>query len=225
MLGKKCQGEVEGVRGTGTIQGYGAKTRAGQPLLQLRSSEITEGFSGAPVWDEVRRRVVGMIVIAAQTDPLGKLGETAFATPTETLRAISPPLQVSDVCPYRNLEAFTEADATFFRGRERVIEMLVDNVQNEPRFLAVFGASGSGKSSVVQSGLIPRLRHGAIPASDRWDFIVTRPTDAFFKHSLTQLEQASAPVALVIDQFEELFVSYSETASLEVMMQLTHLLE
>ncbi|MFL5698717.1 MAG: trypsin-like peptidase domain-containing protein, partial [Ktedonobacteraceae bacterium] len=218
-------GEVEGVRGTGTILGHGAKTKAGQPLLQLRSNEITEGFSGAPVWDEVRRRVVGMVVIAAQTDPLGKLGETAFATPTETLRAISPVLQLSDVCPYRNLEAFTEADATFFRGRERVIEMLVDNLQNEPRFLAVFGASGSGKSSVVQAGLIPRLRHGAIPGSDRWNIIVTRPTDAFFKQHLTQLEQASAPVALVIDQFEELFVSYSETTSSEVMIQLTHLLE
>src|SRR3989440_9854789 len=218
-------GEVEGVRGTGTIQGYGAKTRAGQPFLQLRSSEITEGFSGAPVWDEVRRRVVGMVVIAAQRDSLGKLGETAFATPSETLRAISPALPVADVCPYRNLKAFTEADATFFRGRERVIEMLVDNLQNEPRFLAVFGASGSGKSSVVQAGLIPRLRNGAFPGSDRWDFIVTRPTDAFFKHHLAQLEQASAPVALVIDQFEELFVSSSETASSEVMMQLTQLLE
>jgi hypothetical protein len=218
-------GEVEGVRGTGTILGYGAKTRAGHPLLQLRSSEITEGFSGAPVWDEVRRRVIGMVVIAAQTDPLGKLGDTAFATPTETLRAISPALQVSDVCPYRNLEAFTEADATFFRGRERVIEMLVDNLQNEPRFLAVFGASGSGKSSVVQAGLIPRLRHSAIPRSDRWDIIVTRPTDALFKQRLAHLDQASASVVLVIDQFEELFVSYEETASVEMITQLTHLLE
>jgi S1-C subfamily serine protease len=81
-------GEVEGVRGTGTILGYGAKTRAGQPLLQVRSSEITEGFSGAPVWDEVRHRVVGMVVIAAERDPLGKLGETAFATPTERSRRL-----------------------------------------------------------------------------------------------------------------------------------------
>jgi WD40 repeat protein len=218
-------GEVEGVRGTGTILGYGAKTRAGQSLLQLRSSEITEGFSGAPVWDEVRSRVVGMVVIAAQTDPLGKLSDTAFATPTETLRTTSPALHISDLCPYRNLEAFTEADATFFRGRERVIEMLVDNLQNEPRFLAVFGASGSGKSSVVQAGLIPRLRNGTIPRSDRWNIIVTRPTDALFKQHLTQQEQVSASVAMVIDQFEELFVSYDETASLEVMTQLTQLLE
>jgi Trypsin-like peptidase domain/WD domain, G-beta repeat len=218
-------GEVEGVRGTGTILGYGAKTRAGQPLLQLRSSEITEGFSGAPVWDEVRRRVVGMIVIAAQTDSLGKLGETAFATPTETLRAISPALQVSDICPYRNLEAFTEVDAMFFRGRERVIEMLLENLQNEPRFLAVFGASGSGKSSVVQAGLIPRLRHGAIPRSDSWDILVTRPTDPFFTQHLAHLDQASASVVLVIDQFEELFVSYEEMATLEMITQLTQLLE
>src|SRR6266700_2189103 len=183
-------GEIEGARGTGTILGHGMNTKAGQPLLQLRSNEITEGFSGAPVWDEVRRRVVGMVVIAARTDPLGKLSETAFATPAETLRAISPALQVSDVCPYRNLEAFTETDAMFFRGREHVIETLVDNLQNEPRLLAVFGASGSGKSSVVQAGLIPRLRNGAVPGSDRWEIIVTRPTDTFFKQHLAHLDQA-----------------------------------
>lgn len=224
-FGYPAVGEVEGVRGTGTILGLGAKTRAGQPLLQLRSSEITEGFSGSPIWDERRQRVVGMTVIAAQTDRLGKLGTTAFATPTETLRTISPVLHLSDLCPYRNLEAFTEADAVFFHGRQRLIESLVENLQNEPRFLAVFGASGSGKSSVVQAGLIPRLRQGALLDSERWDIIVTRPTHPFFQHHLAQLPQRSTPVVVVIDQFEDLFVSLDETTSLAVMTQLAHLLE
>ena len=36
------------------------------------------------------------------------------------------------------------------------------------RFLAVVGPSGSGKSSVVRAGLVPRLRRGALPGSERW---------------------------------------------------------
>jgi WD domain, G-beta repeat len=189
------------------------------------SREVTPGFSGAPIVDRLRNRVVGMVTSIIPPDEYGRQTETAFITPIETLRDVCSVLKLSDVCPYRNLEAFTEADATFFHGRERVIEMLVDNLQNEPRFLAVFGASGSGKSSVVQAGLIPRLRNGALPGSDRWDIIVTRPTDAFFTQHLAYLDQASTSVALVIDQFEELFVSDNETASLEVMTQLAHLLE
>ena len=36
------------------------------------------------------------------------------------------------------------------------------------RFLALVGPSGSGKSSVVKAGLIPALRQGAVPGSERW---------------------------------------------------------
>jgi WD40 repeat protein len=212
-------GEVERGRATGEILGWGPETETGQPLLQVHSSEIKEGFSGAPIWDKVRQRVVGMVVIAA------RLGDTAYATPTEMLRAVSPDLQIKDICPYRNLEAFTEEDAGFFHGRERVIEQLVDNLQNEPRFLAVFGASGSGKSSVVQAGLIPQLRNGALPGSDRWKIIVTRPTESSFQQDLAKLNQISAHVVFVIDQFEELFVAYEEETRAEVIIHLVHLLK
>jgi ABC-type protease/lipase transport system fused ATPase/permease subunit len=44
-------------------------------------------------------------------------------------------------------------------------------VPDEPatgRFLAIVGPSGSGKSSVVKAGLIPALRSGALPGSDKW---------------------------------------------------------
>jgi hypothetical protein len=80
-----------------------------------------------------------MVVIAAEADDIGKLVETAFATPTETLLAIFPELHTSEICPYRNLEAFTEADAAFFFGRQSVIDKFVYSLQNERRFLAVFG--------------------------------------------------------------------------------------
>jgi WD40 repeat protein/energy-coupling factor transporter ATP-binding protein EcfA2 len=218
-------GEVEGVRGAGKSLGLGGKTKAGYPLLQLQSSEITEGFSGAPVWDEPRRRVIGMVVIAAEADDIGKLVETAFATPTETLLAIFPELQASEICPYRNLEAFTEADAPFFFGRQSIIDELVYSLQNERRFLAVFGPSGSGKSSLVQAGLIPRLRAGDVPGSNHWTIVVTRPSDTSFESLLSGLDNTLEPTAIVLDQFEEVFGSLPEEIRTRVIAQITKLLE
>ena len=60
-------------------------------------------------------------------------------------------------CPYRGLHAFREADAPFFFGRETFTELLVESVAAAP-MVGVIGPSGSGKSSVVLAGLVPRLR-------------------------------------------------------------------
>lgn len=57
------------------------------------------------------------------------------------------------ICRYRGLFHFREEDAPFFFGRETAIEKLVDAVQRQP-FMAVVGASGSGKSSAVRAGLM-----------------------------------------------------------------------
>jgi len=62
------------------------------------------------------------------------------------------------VCPFRGLEVFREEDAPFFFGRDNVVQQLYDYLQHH-RFLAVIGPSGSGKSSVVQAGLIPALKN------------------------------------------------------------------
>jgi DNA-binding SARP family transcriptional activator len=74
---------------------------------------------------------------------------------------ITPPLPVPvgppPACPYRGLFAFQEEDAPFFFGRETFIEILVEAVQSRG-LVAVIGPSGSGKSSVVQAGLVARLR-------------------------------------------------------------------
>ncbi|MEO0843567.1 MAG: CHAT domain-containing protein, partial [Cyanobacteria bacterium J06643_5] len=59
--------------------------------------------------------------------------------------------------PYLGLAAFKEEDAANFFGREFFIKQLVLTVNQKP-FMAVVGASGSGKSSVVYAGLIPQLK-------------------------------------------------------------------
>ncbi|MDJ0648533.1 MAG: hypothetical protein QNJ60_07465, partial [Xenococcaceae cyanobacterium MO_188.B19] len=73
-----------------------------------------------------------------------------------------------NVCPYMGLQAFTKDKAQYFYGRENLVQKLI-NLINHKTTLAVVGASGSGKSSVVQAGLFHQLSLGKqIPRSDRW---------------------------------------------------------
>jgi CHAT domain/WD domain, G-beta repeat len=73
--------------------------------------------------------------------------------------------------PYRGLMPFREEDADNFFGREAFIEQLVIDVNRKP-LVAVIGASGSGKSSVVFAGLIPQLR---LDENTQWRIISFRP--------------------------------------------------
>ena len=133
--------------------------------------------------------------------------------------------------PYKGLAYFTETDAGNFFGREILSDKIVVSLQ-KMRFLAVIGASGSGKSSLLRAGVVPRLR------MQNWLIRILTPTsrplqrlaNAFIGESngLTaaddlQKEFTSNPRALhlaanrlagqtnttnlllVIDQFEELF--------------------
>ncbi len=63
-------------------------------------------------------------------------------------------------CPYRGLAAFREEDAPFFFGREAFTQRLLQAVQVRPLVAVIVGSSGSGKSSVVFAGLLPRLLEG-----------------------------------------------------------------
>ena len=77
--------------------------------------------------------------------------------------AVQPAL-VETENPYRGLNAFNEVDAEDFFGREIFVERLVTAVRSRP-LVAVVGASGSGKSSVIRAGLLPRLRADPLPAT------------------------------------------------------------
>lgn len=56
--------------------------------------------------------------------------------------------------PYVGLAAFGEADSGYFFGREKLTGALVEHLK-EKRLLVLFGASGSGKSSVLRAGVLP----------------------------------------------------------------------
>ncbi|MGB0387131.1 MAG: CHAT domain-containing protein, partial [Ardenticatenaceae bacterium] len=82
--------------------------------------------------------------------------------------------------PFKGLRYFDEQDSPRFFGRERLTAELVAHLRSH-RVLAVVGASGSGKSSLVRAGLIPALKGGQalppLPLPDGHDELTdgTRP--------------------------------------------------
>lgn len=86
-------------------------------------------------------------------------------------------VQKSTLCPYKGLAYFdcTEEDAKFFYGRTALTDELLEKVRSG-NFLAVLGASGSGKSSAVRAGLLYQLKLGyRLSDSDTWQFKDFRP--------------------------------------------------
>jgi hypothetical protein len=77
-------------------------------------------------------------------------------------------------CPYKGLDAFEEQDADLFFGREALVTELIGRVR-DLRTVFITGPSGSGKSSLVRAGLIPALRAGGLPESDRWLYATMKP--------------------------------------------------
>jgi len=95
---------------------------------------------------------------------------------TNGRRGVATALSLTDARnPFKGLRAFTEADAGDFRGRERLVDRLVELLgqgDTSGRIAAVVGPSGIGKSSIVRAGLLPALRRGRVPGSEEW-FVAT----------------------------------------------------
>jgi energy-coupling factor transporter ATP-binding protein EcfA2 len=135
------------------------------PIL-LPGAEPPLGFLSQLTWIDFRIRVDDPILLNTLVNAIhGKPpGPDAQETVRETL---------SSICPYRGLLYFREEDGPFFFGREAAIAQLTSAVQQH-NLVAVVGASGSGKSSVVRAGLVPELRK----SRDRvWEVVTMVPTD------------------------------------------------
>lgn len=75
-------------------------------------------------------------------------------------------------CPYVGLESFSEKNDHLFFGRNTLIKQILDKITTH-RLIAAIGPSGSGKSSAILAGLIPRLKRGAAPNSQTWHYYPT----------------------------------------------------
>lgn len=133
-------------------------------------------------------------------------------------RAIAAPADdPSGDAPYVGLKAFQKEDAALFFGREALTAKLADLVAKRP-FVGVFGASGSGKSSLLRAGLVPLLDHVLIltPGAHPVDECAVRLAQLIGESAVTLRAEFTDPAALglrarqhdvvlVVDQFEEIF--------------------
>jgi WD40 repeat protein len=112
-------------------------------------------------------------------------GEYIFLSPGHALNLPpAPPLDASKN-PYRGLESFEEAQSDLFFGRHALTEKLSEFVSQQP-LTVVLGASGSGKSSLVKAGLIPKLKQ----LETQWQILAPmRPGESPFKALSNALAQ------------------------------------
>ncbi|MCL4299437.1 MAG: protein kinase [Anaerolineae bacterium] len=123
--------------------------------------------------------------------------------------------------PFKGLQYFDEADADLFFGRELLTAKLVArlspaSLQGEGggggHFLAIVGASGSGKSSLVRAGLLPALRRGepladgSLPpeGSAHWPIHIITPTAHPLENLATSLTQDSESVTAITTLMDDL---------------------
>jgi WD40 repeat protein len=111
-------------------------------------------------WKDARRRT-----------PQGK------AKGTQAIPAAETPI-VEIPCPYRGLEVFRVEDEPYFHGRAdstAALLSLLSETAATGGICMLVATSGAGKSSLIQAGVIPKLKHNALCGSATWPVVVMSP--------------------------------------------------
>jgi WD40 repeat protein/transcriptional regulator with XRE-family HTH domain len=185
--------------------------RRREHLTQLELS-ITVGYSEAQISRlEQNQRLPDLAALKALFIPALHLENESelsnrFIQLAQSARQEDAPS--AGVPPYKGLLFFDLADTELFFGREILTTHLADRVADlavdaSSRFLAVVGASGSGKSSLARAGLAVALQKIS------WEIHIFTPTTNPLKtlaanYNSTRTKNGGHHLILV-DQFEETF--------------------
>lgn len=153
--------------------------------------------------------------------PFHDKGEFVFQTPGHRLNLKPSPHQN----PFKGLVSYEEEDSDLFYGRAKIAAALLAHVNENP-LTVVVGASGTGKSSLIKSGVLPELR--------KLDYEIMpifrpgkSPMAAWQKEFQNSIKQNSSRAKVfVIDQFEELITQTTlEAEAIEFQSTLQKLIE
>ena len=195
---------------------------AGRASAAVPVGELVEASRGLPsavheaAGDWARREAAGRVTVAAgeAADERSRL-RTMEAEVVEGVvdlqrarerAALQAEPDGAVVCPFKGLAAFGPEDANHFFGRERLVAELVARLVGAP-LLAIVGASGTGKSSVLRAGLLPALGRGILPGSEAWARVLIRPGERPQRELDHALETVGdrGRLLIAVDQFEEVF--------------------
>ncbi|QDQ12812.1 AAA family ATPase [Streptomyces spectabilis] len=121
---------------------------------RVRTTPVSPGLYDLAQWQRLWERAVA--------DPVAGDADAAAAGEEERAPADAP---VPSVCPYRGLASYRQQDAQWFFGRERSTDALLAQLRAAEKtggLVMLVGASGAGKSSLLNAGLVPTLRDGAL---------------------------------------------------------------
>lgn len=135
--------------GTGAMLQRSSERKAAQAAIDYWTTSLilSREYSGAET--------------AARNGPVAE----AAAPPTVPLLAAYDPVKAkgrthahSMISPYKGLDPFRPSDAADFFGREDATGELQKRIESDNSITLLLGSSGSGKSSLINAGLLPRLK-------------------------------------------------------------------
>ncbi|PNG17698.1 nSTAND1 domain-containing NTPase [Streptomyces cahuitamycinicus] len=179
------------------------REKAGKPPyreMAERAGYSTTALSQAAAGDQLPTlAVVRAYVEALDADPHG--WEVRWREADAELRAPA----ADERAPYRGLARFEPDDSDLFFGRESLAREFL-HLARAHRFAAVFGPSGSGKSSLLRAGLIPLLRDGRGADRPAVLRVLTPGERPAHTHGPALVPQdGELDTWVIVDQFEELF--------------------
>ncbi|MFD9980159.1 hypothetical protein ACFWZJ_07200 [Streptomyces massasporeus] len=130
-----------------------------------RPTPVSPGLYDLGQWQRLWERAVA--------DPVGERPAASESATEERQRSADETASApGGVCPYRGLASYRREDARWFFGRERSTDALVSQlgaVAGAGGLVMLVGASGAGKSSLLNAGLVPALRDGALGGDSESD--------------------------------------------------------